>query len=237
MVVAGAEPLSVSHPDGAGGERLAGVVRAALPASGSKGAADARGDCLSALAALQSGMPELIRRRSPDAPEECWHVYYGDVRVGTTALRTGMPHHEDPWGNGYQIRSSGLISFAIIRFRSNLTACGTGRASAIQYRDVRSLTCRNLAALRWLKPSLAIAAPYCWPVMALRFTIIWGFGRMRYRNPRIQVLLLRANDLGFVATGAPMSGRVVGQFDCGGVPGWKTGSSEGIFARCQILSP
>src|SRR5260221_6067124 len=99
----------------------------------------------------------------------------------------------------YQIRSSALISFAIIRFRSNLTACGTGRASAIQYRDVRSLTCRNLATLRWLKPSLAIAAPYCWPVMALRFTIIWGFGRMRYRNPRIQVLLLCANDLGFRA--------------------------------------
>jgi hypothetical protein len=38
------------------------------------------------------------RRRSPDAQEECWHVYYGDVRVGTIALRTGIPHHEDPWG-------------------------------------------------------------------------------------------------------------------------------------------
>jgi hypothetical protein len=42
-------------------------------------------------------MPELTRR-SPDAPEECWHVYYGcgDVRVGTIALRTGIPHHEQP---------------------------------------------------------------------------------------------------------------------------------------------
>jgi hypothetical protein len=28
-------------------------------------------------------MPELTRRRSPDAPDECWHVYFGDVRVGT----------------------------------------------------------------------------------------------------------------------------------------------------------
>jgi hypothetical protein len=28
-------------------------------------------------------MPALTRRRSPDAPDECWHVYYGDVRVGT----------------------------------------------------------------------------------------------------------------------------------------------------------
>ena len=42
-------------------------------------------------------MPELTRRRSPDAPDECWHVFYGDVRVGTIALRTGMPPGEDPW--------------------------------------------------------------------------------------------------------------------------------------------
>jgi hypothetical protein len=43
-------------------------------------------------------MPELTRRRNLEAPDECWHVLYGDVRVGTIALRTGMPHHEDPWG-------------------------------------------------------------------------------------------------------------------------------------------
>jgi hypothetical protein len=28
-------------------------------------------------------MPELTRRQSTDAREECWHVYYGDVHVGT----------------------------------------------------------------------------------------------------------------------------------------------------------
>jgi hypothetical protein len=55
-------------------------------------------DCRLALAALHSGMPELTRRRSPDAPDECWHVYYRDVRVGTIAIRTGMPPGEDPWG-------------------------------------------------------------------------------------------------------------------------------------------
>ena len=43
-------------------------------------------------------MPELTRRRSPDAAEECWHVYYGDVHVGTIAIRSGIPHDEDPWG-------------------------------------------------------------------------------------------------------------------------------------------
>jgi hypothetical protein len=43
-------------------------------------------------------MPTLTRRRSPDHRDECWHVFYGDVHVGTIALRTGIPHDEDPWG-------------------------------------------------------------------------------------------------------------------------------------------
>jgi hypothetical protein len=47
--------------------------------------------------ALIAPMPQLTRRSSPDAPEECWHVYYGDVRVGTIAIRTGRPPGEDPW--------------------------------------------------------------------------------------------------------------------------------------------
>jgi hypothetical protein len=43
-------------------------------------------------------MPVLTRRRSEDHREECWHVYYGDVHVGTIAIRVGVPYHEDPWG-------------------------------------------------------------------------------------------------------------------------------------------
>jgi hypothetical protein len=43
-------------------------------------------------------MPSLTRRRSTDAREECWHVYYGDVHAGTIAIRTGIPFDEDPWG-------------------------------------------------------------------------------------------------------------------------------------------
>src|SRR6202165_674399 len=43
-------------------------------------------------------MPSLTRRRSTNAREECWHVYYGDVHAGTIAIRTGIPHDEDPWG-------------------------------------------------------------------------------------------------------------------------------------------
>jgi hypothetical protein len=42
-------------------------------------------------------MPELTRRRSIDAREECWHVYYGDVLAGTIPIRSGNPHDEDPW--------------------------------------------------------------------------------------------------------------------------------------------
>jgi hypothetical protein len=43
-------------------------------------------------------MPALTRRRDIEAPDECWHVYYGDVRVGTIAKRVGIPFDEDPWG-------------------------------------------------------------------------------------------------------------------------------------------
>jgi hypothetical protein len=40
----------------------------------------------------------LTRRRSPDATQETWLVYYGNVRVGTIALRSGNPADTDPWG-------------------------------------------------------------------------------------------------------------------------------------------
>jgi hypothetical protein len=41
--------------------------------------------------ALQWRHARLTRRRSKDAREECWHVYYGDVHVGTIAIRSGNP--------------------------------------------------------------------------------------------------------------------------------------------------
>jgi DNA-binding transcriptional LysR family regulator len=33
-------------------------------------------------------MPELTRRRSSDAHEECWHIYWGDIRAGTIEIRS-----------------------------------------------------------------------------------------------------------------------------------------------------
>ena len=43
-------------------------------------------------------MPELTRRRSPDVREECWQIFYGDVRVGTIAKRVGIPNDKPRWG-------------------------------------------------------------------------------------------------------------------------------------------
>jgi hypothetical protein len=43
-------------------------------------------------------MPALTRRRDLEAADECWHVYYGDVRAGTIAKRIGIPPGEDAWG-------------------------------------------------------------------------------------------------------------------------------------------
>jgi hypothetical protein len=42
-------------------------------------------------------MPELIRRRDPEAREECWPIYYDDVLAGAIAIRTGNPHDTEPW--------------------------------------------------------------------------------------------------------------------------------------------
>jgi hypothetical protein len=42
-------------------------------------------------------MPALTRRRYPERTD-CWHVYYGDVHVGTIAARAGVPVDVDQWG-------------------------------------------------------------------------------------------------------------------------------------------
>jgi hypothetical protein len=47
--------------------------------------------------ALQWRMPALTRRRYPER-HDCWHVYYGDVHVGTIASRAGVPVDVDQWG-------------------------------------------------------------------------------------------------------------------------------------------
>jgi hypothetical protein len=58
-------------------------------------------------------MPALTRRREPDIHQECWHVYYGDTRVGTITERAGVPHDVDQWlwsVGFYPVDHRGIIS-------------------------------------------------------------------------------------------------------------------------------
>jgi hypothetical protein len=63
--------------------------------------------------------PHLTRRRYPER-QDCWHVYYGDVQIGTIARRTGRPVDDEQfgWHSGFypgmkpgQNRSSTAIDF------------------------------------------------------------------------------------------------------------------------------
>ena|SRR5215472_16495823 len=42
-------------------------------------------------------MPELTRRRDPDAQQATWLIHYGDVRVGVIAERVGNPDGTPGW--------------------------------------------------------------------------------------------------------------------------------------------
>jgi hypothetical protein len=42
-------------------------------------------------------MPALTRRRADNA-QETWHIFFGDVRIGTIGKRAGVPVHADQWG-------------------------------------------------------------------------------------------------------------------------------------------
>ena len=42
-------------------------------------------------------MPALTRRRDPDAQQETWQIYYGDVHVGTISEGAGKPTGTPSW--------------------------------------------------------------------------------------------------------------------------------------------
>jgi hypothetical protein len=42
-------------------------------------------------------MPNLTRSHYPEH-QDCWHVYYDDVHIGTIAVQPGVPVDEDQWG-------------------------------------------------------------------------------------------------------------------------------------------
>jgi hypothetical protein len=43
-------------------------------------------------------MTALTRRRDREVHKECWHVYFGDVRVGTISIKSGAPSDVDQRG-------------------------------------------------------------------------------------------------------------------------------------------
>lgn len=43
-------------------------------------------------------MPALTRRAADNQHQETWHVYYGDIQVGTIGERAGVPKDGDQWG-------------------------------------------------------------------------------------------------------------------------------------------
>ena len=43
-------------------------------------------------------MPTLTHRRDPDTSQDSWLVCYGDVRVGSIAMRAGVSIDKDQWG-------------------------------------------------------------------------------------------------------------------------------------------
>jgi len=47
--------------------------------------------------AIVARLSALTRRRSKNAREECWHVHWEDVRVGTITIRAGNPDGTDLW--------------------------------------------------------------------------------------------------------------------------------------------
>jgi hypothetical protein len=43
-------------------------------------------------------MPSLTHRRSPDSDQGIWIIHYDDIRVGSIAMRDGVPADKDQWG-------------------------------------------------------------------------------------------------------------------------------------------
>jgi hypothetical protein len=43
-------------------------------------------------------LPDLTRRRDPDAHQETWLIHYGDIHIGTISMRAGVPDSVDQWG-------------------------------------------------------------------------------------------------------------------------------------------
>jgi hypothetical protein len=66
----------------------------------------------------------LVDLRLKGEGEICWHVYYGDVHVGTIAIRVGVPHHEDPCGDAREAVKALIVANAFLESElENLRGC------------------------------------------------------------------------------------------------------------------
>src|SRR5215472_14125930 len=128
-------------------------------------------------------MPELTRRRDPEAQQETWLIHYGDVRVGVIAERVGNPDHTPGWqwscgfypGSNLSERTSGLAESFDEAHRAfgaawRVFLAGRTEADFEEYRrDVRSmpgsrLCGRPASSCRRRLPTAALGAS-----AALRF--------------------------------------------------------------------
>jgi hypothetical protein len=99
-------------------------------------------------------MPALTRRRSPNAPQECWHIYCGDIHAGTIEIRSGIPFDEDPWG-----WSCGFYPGSHPGEHQNGTASTLDRARA-DFEDAWKLVCVGVVGLICVGLVLMTSLPF-----------------------------------------------------------------------------
>ncbi|WP_347336473.1 hypothetical protein [Bradyrhizobium japonicum] len=121
----------------------------------------------------------LPRRRSDNPHEESWHIYSGDVRIGTIGARAGVPVHADQWGwsiGFYPGMEPGTWLSGIAATRS--------RARGFRDRMVGATAEHSQQCLRRMAPRSGLAGRGCGQA---------GAGReARQRNPEhVDALRLR----------------------------------------------
>jgi hypothetical protein len=72
-------------------------------------------------------MPALTRHHNPDAPQESWQVFYGDVRVGTIAMRSGNPADTDRWGWSCGFYPAPVAPWPSGKCQTSMSAVGSNR--------------------------------------------------------------------------------------------------------------
>src|SRR6478609_7892724 len=83
-------------------------------------------------------MPALTRRRYRER-QDCWHIYFGDVHVGTIARRIGQPYDQEAWqwlcgfypGSAPDEQRSGTAATFDRRWLHGLSSSEPGRSRSL----------------------------------------------------------------------------------------------------------